>query len=151
MGRREVLNIAAYGYVYNGDPTKEHSIVVVPLYPLTCRLCHEVAGVLIPRGAFVLSNVPFFRLGDALDVLVIQEIRPGAARCAILWLACFPSSLFCSTMYTESFPVLFSMLAYHCFREQRFIVGACGSAWLPPRGHRISSSASRCSWQGSRI
>jgi hypothetical protein len=117
------LNIAEYGYAYSGDPTKEHNIVFFPLYPLTCRLCHVVTGLSIPLCAFLLSNVAFFFALVALDVLTTKELGPGAARCAILLLAFFPTSLFFSTMYTESFYLVFSVLAYRYFRERRFIVG----------------------------
>lgn len=121
------LTIAKDGYKYTGNPTKEHNIVFFPLYPLTCRLCHVLSGLSIPLCAFILSNVAFLGALIALDVLITQELGPKAARCAILLLAFFPWSFFFSTMYTGSFFLLFSVLAYLRFREQRFIAGGIWS------------------------
>jgi hypothetical protein len=121
------LNIAEYGYTYDGDPTHEQNVVFFPLYPLTCRLCHALTGLSIPLCAVVLSNVMFLIGLAALYVLTTRELGPEAARCTILLLAFFPTSLFFSTMYTEAFALAFSVLAYTAFRQQRFITGGIWS------------------------
>jgi Gpi18-like mannosyltransferase len=121
------LNIAEYGYAYNGDPTQEHNIVFFPLYPLTCRLCHMATGLSIPLCAVALSNGAFLIGLAALYALITWEIGPEVARCAILLLTFFPTSLFFSTMYTESFFLTFSVLAYTAFRQQRFLAGGIWS------------------------
>jgi Gpi18-like mannosyltransferase len=121
------LNIAEYGYAYNGDPTQEHNIVFFPLYPLACRLCHVATGVSIPLCAVVLSNGAFLIGLAALYALITWEIGPEVARYAILLLAFFPTSVFFSIMYTESFFLTFSVLAYTAFRQQRFIAGGIWS------------------------
>jgi Gpi18-like mannosyltransferase len=121
------LNIAEYGYAYNGDPTQEHNIVFFPLYPLACRLCHVATGVSIPLCAVVLSNGAFLIGLAALYALITWEIGPEVARYAILLLAFFPTSVFFSIMYTESFFLTFSVLAYTAFRQQRFLAGGIWS------------------------
>ena len=117
------MNIAQHGYAYNGDPTREHNIVFLPLYPVTCRLCHKVTGLSIPVCAVLLSNVAFLAGLLALYRLVAHELRPQVAQLTILLLAFFPTSLFFSSMYTESFYLLFAVLAYTAFRRQQFIQG----------------------------
>jgi Gpi18-like mannosyltransferase len=121
------LNIAEYGYAYDGDPTHEQNVVFFPLYPLACRLCHVVTRLSIPLCAVVLSNVMFLTGLAALYALTTWELGPEVARCAILLLAFFPASLFFSAMYTESFALAFSVLAYTAFRQQRFIAGGIWS------------------------
>src|SRR5262245_14791483 len=117
------LNIAEYGYTYDGNPTQEQNVVFFPLYPLTCRLCYTLTGLPIPLCAVILSNVMFLIGLAALYALTTWELGPEVARCTILLLAFFPTSLFFSTMYTEAFALAFSVLAYTAFRQQRFITG----------------------------
>jgi Gpi18-like mannosyltransferase len=121
------LNIAEYGYTYNGDPTQEHNIVFFPLYPFTCRLCHMATGLSIPLCAVALSNGAFLIGLAALYALITREVGPKVARCALLLLTFFPASLFFSTMYTEAFFLTFSVLAYTAFRQQRFLAGGLWS------------------------
>jgi mannosyltransferase PIG-V len=117
------MSIAQHGYAYNGDPTREHNIVFLPLYPVTCRVCHQLTGLSIPLCAVLLSNLAFLAGLHALYRLVARELRPEVAQLTILLLAFFPTSLFFSSMYTESFFLLFSVLAYTAFRRQHFIQG----------------------------
>ena len=117
------MGIAQYGYSYNGDPTREHNIVFLPLYPVACRVCHKLTGLSIPLCAVLLSNLAFLAGLLVLYRLVVRELRPQVAQLTILLLAFFPTSLFFSSMYTESFYLLFSVLAYAAFRQQQFIQG----------------------------
>jgi mannosyltransferase PIG-V len=117
------MSIAQHGYSYNGDPTREHNIVFLPLYPVTCRLCHEVLELSIPVCAVLLSNLAFLAGLHALYRLVARELRSRVAQLTILLLAFFPTSLFFSSMYTESCYLLFSVLAYTAFRRQQLIQG----------------------------
>lgn len=115
--------VAKYGYSYNGDPRQQQNIAFFPLYPLTCRLCRAVTGISISLCAVLLSNLAFLIGLAALYALVTWEIGSDVARSTTLLLAFFPASLFFSTMYTESFFLAFSVLAYAAFRKQRFIQG----------------------------
>jgi hypothetical protein len=117
------LHIAENGYSYNGNPRQQQDIAFFPLYPLTCRLCRAVTGISIPLCAVLLSNLAFLVGLVALYALVTWEIGSDVARSTTLLLAFFPASLFFSTMYTESFFLAFSVLAYVAFRKQRFVQG----------------------------
>lgn len=117
------LSIAMDGYTYNGNPSQEQNIGFFPLYPLTCRLCHAVTGLPIPLCAVLLSNLAFLIGLTALYTLIRWETNAEIARSATLLLAFFPASFFFSTMYTESFYLAFSVLAYSSFRKQRTIQG----------------------------
>jgi Mannosyltransferase (PIG-V) len=117
------LNIAQHGYSYNGNPAQQQNIVFLPLYPLTCRLCHLVTGISISVCAVLLSNLAFLIALAVLYILTAAELGPAVARCTVLLLAFFPASLFFSTMYTESFYLALSLLAYASFRQQRWLSG----------------------------
>jgi hypothetical protein len=121
------LNIAVHGYSYNGDPTQAQNIVFQPLYPLLCRQCSKVTGLSIPQCAIFLSNLAFLLGLWALYCLVRRELNAQVARHTIALLAFFPASLFFSSMYTESFYLCFSVLAFMAFRHQRFLQGGLWS------------------------
>jgi hypothetical protein len=115
--------VATNGYSYNGNPRQQQNIIFFPVYPLTCRLCRAVTGLSIPLCAFLLSNLALFAGLTAFHALATREIGPEGARAATLLLAFFPGSFFFSSMYTESFFLAFSVLAFSAFRKQRFILG----------------------------
>lgn len=117
------LSVAQKGYSYNGNPRQQQNINFFPLYPLTCRLCRAITGLSIPLCAFLLSNLAFFVGLTAFYALATREIGSEGARSATLLLAFFPGSFFFSTMYTESFFLAFSVLAFSAFRKQQFILG----------------------------
>lgn len=117
------LKVAKYGYSYNGNPRQQQNIAFFPLYPLACRLCRAVTGISIGLCAVLLSNLAFLVGLAALYALITWEIGSDVARSTTLLLAFFPASFFFSTMYTESFFLAFSVLAYAAFRKQRFIQG----------------------------
>ncbi len=119
------LTIAKDGYSYDGDPGRQQNIVFFPLYPLTCRLCHVITGVSVPLCGALLSNGAFLVALATLYVLVAGEVGSGTARLTLVLLAFFPGSLFFSTMYTESFYLLFSAQAFLAFQKERFILGGC--------------------------
>src|SRR5207249_3329914 len=60
-----------------------------------------------------------------LYVRVTGEVGSRTARLTLVLLAFYPSSLFFSTMYTESFYLLFSAQAFLAFQKERFILGGC--------------------------
>jgi Mannosyltransferase (PIG-V) len=117
------LTIAQHGYMYNGNPQQEQNIVFLPLYPLTCRLCHLGTGLSIPWCAVLLSHLAFLLALVLLYMLITRELGSAVARRAVLLLAFFPASLFFSTMYTEAFYLAFSLLAFSAFRQRRWLRG----------------------------
>jgi hypothetical protein len=117
------LTIARDGYAYDGDPTRQQNVAFFPLYPLTCRACHIATGLSIPLCGVLLSNLAFLVGLSALWALARREMDAPAARLTLLLLAFFPASLFFSTMYSESFYLAFSVLAYSAFRRQQFVRG----------------------------
>jgi len=132
------MSIANEGYSYDGNPRRQQNIAFFPIYPLTCRLCRTVTGLSIPTCAVLLSNIAFLIGLAALFSLITWEVGSDVARSAILLLAFFPASFFFSTMYAESFFLLFSVLAFTAFRRQKLIQGGmwAGLASAYPRdGH----------------
>ena len=121
------LSIATRGYSYDGNPEKQQNVVFFPLYPLTCRLCHAITGVSVPLCGVVLSNGALLGALATLYVLVTREVGAASARLTLVLLSFFPGSLFFSTMYTESFYLLFSAQAFLAFNRERFIL--CGG-WV---------------------
>jgi hypothetical protein len=121
------LSIAQHGYSYSGNPTQHHNIAFLPLYPLLCRMCYEVTGLSIPQCAILLSNLAFLLGLLALYRLVAGELNAKVARHTVWLLAFFPASFFFSSMYTESFYLFFSVLAFTAFRRQRFLQGGIWS------------------------
>lgn len=117
------MSIANQGYSYNGNPGQQQNVGFFPLYPLTCRLCNVATGMAIPVCAVLLSNIAFLAGLAALFALITWEVGPDVARSATLLLAFFPASFFFSTMYTESFFLLFSVLAFAAFRKKKLIEG----------------------------
>jgi Mannosyltransferase (PIG-V) len=120
------LDIAQHGYRYNGNPQQTQNIVFLPLYPLTCRLCHLSTGLSLPWCAVLLSHLAFLFALVLLYTLATRELGPAVARRTVLLLAFFPASLFFSTMYTEAYYLAFSLLAFSAFRQQRWV---CGGLW----------------------
>ena len=119
------LTIAKHGYSYDGHPGRQQNIAFFPLYPLTCRLCHVITGASVPLCGALLSNGAFLVALATLYVLVTGEVGSRTARLTLVLLAFFPGSLFFSTMYTESFYLLFSAQAFLAFQKERFILGGC--------------------------
>ena len=119
------LTIAKHGYSYDGHPGRQQNIAFFPLYPLTCRLCHVITGASVPLCGALLSNGAFLVALATLYVLVTGEVGSRSARLTLVLLAFFPGSLFFSTMYTESFYLLFSAQAFLAFQKERFILGGC--------------------------
>jgi hypothetical protein len=117
------LSIAQHGYAYNGDPHREHNLVFLPLYPLTCRLCHLGTGLSIPWCAVLLSHLAFLLGLALLYSLTTRELGPAVARRTVPLLAFFPASLFFSTMYTEAYYLALSLLAFRAFRQRRWLRG----------------------------
>ena len=119
------MTIANKGYSYDGDPRRQQNIAFFPLYPLTCRFCHVITGASVPLCGVLLSHGAFLIALATVYVLVAGEVGSRSARLTLVLLAFFPGSLFFSTMYTESFYLLFSAQAFLAFQKERFILGGC--------------------------
>jgi Mannosyltransferase (PIG-V) len=117
------MRIAEEGYRYNGNPREMQNIVFLPLYPLTCRLCHLGTGLSIPWCAVLLSNLACLLALALLYTLTTRELGPAVARRTVLLLAFFPGALFFSLMYTEAFYLVLSLLAFMAFRQERWVLG----------------------------
>jgi len=84
-----------------------------------------ITGASVPLCGALLSNGAFLVALATLYVLVTGEVGSRTARLTLVLLAFFPGSLFFSTMYTESFYLLFSAQAFLAFQKERFILGGC--------------------------
>lgn len=102
-----------------------------PLYPWTMRFVSEVFGVTPELAGWALSNVAFYAALVILYRLVRLEWGDGVARRSVWLLAFFPTAFYFSAVYSESFFLLFSVLAFYWARTGRWwqagLAAACAA------------------------
>ena len=111
--------IAEQGYDYHPATT-----AFWPLYPWTMKLVSnllvirpEVAGYFLANLAFLVALVFFHRL-------VAREWGDGVARRATVLLAFFPTAFYFNAVYSESFFLLFTVLAFYWAKGGRWWLAA---------------------------
>ncbi len=127
-------NIVTQGYQY-AVGNKQNNIVFFPIYPLIVGLFVSM-GIPFNITGTVLSNTIF--LADLL--IFYQWIRQLYDRSVARWttavIAWLPMSLFCSLTYTESFFLLFTIVALYTFENQQYVwaslFGMFATATRPP-------------------
>lgn len=100
--------IANEGYDYHSAST-----AFWPLYPWSMRVVSDILFIRVETAGLILSNVAFFLALVVFYRLVTHTwSRPVADR-AIWLLAFFPTAYYFSAVYSESFFLLFTLLAYY--------------------------------------
>lgn len=96
------LNIAAFGYSWDGDWTRQQSVVFFPAFPMTARVVARVLGInmllaawLVAVAAFAGAMLFFIRLARAY-------LDARSASHAAWLLASYPFAIFFSAAYSES-------------------------------------------------
>ena len=115
--------IAERGYDYHPAST-----AFWPLYPWTMRATAEFFGIYVETAGVMLSNLAFFAALVVLYRLVKREWGEGAARRSVVLLAFFPTAYYFSSVYSESFFLLFSLLTFYWAKEKRWwLAGLAGA------------------------
>jgi hypothetical protein len=100
--------IAIEGYDYHPAAT-----AFWPLYPWSMRLVSDIFFIRIETAGLILANVAFFLALVIFHRLVSQTWNRAVANRAIWLLAFFPTAYYFSAVYSESFFLLFCLLAYY--------------------------------------
>lgn len=107
--------IAIEGYDYHPAAT-----AFWPLYPWSMRVVSAVLPLRTETAGWLLANIAFVAALVVLYRLARLEWGEGVARRAVLLLALFPTAYYFSAVYSESFFLLFSLLAFYWARTGRW-------------------------------
>lgn len=100
--------IATEGYDYHPAST-----AFWPLYPWSMRAVADLFAIRVETAGLLLANLAFFLALVVFQRLVRREWGAGVATRAVWLLAFFPTAFYFSAVYSESFFLLFSVLAFY--------------------------------------
>lgn len=112
------MSIASEGYQW--VPGDQSNVAFFPLYPLTVRLLGVVMGGRYLLAGLFLSSAYLLGGMAYLYRLVRDDFGEEIAGRAVLLLAIFPTSVFFSTLYTESLFLMTSVAAFYYARRGRW-------------------------------
>ena len=107
--------IAEYGYRAHPATT-----AFWPLFPWTMTFLSDAFYLRVETSALLLANVAFFGALTVLYRLVRLEWDADVARRAIWLVAFFPTAFYFSAAYSESFFLLFTLLAFYWARTGKW-------------------------------
>lgn len=123
------VDIARSGYQY--EPGKPSNAAFFPLYPAAIRIIHAIfllpssdywwlaTGILLSNTC-LLAGLLYFR------ALLVMDVTPALAARAILYLLIFPTTLFLSSVYTESLFFATTLAAFYYARKEKWLfAGIC--------------------------
>lgn len=99
--------IAVEGYDYHPAST-----AFWPLYPWSMRVVSDLFAIRVETAGLILANLAFFLALVVFHRLVKREWGHDVANRALWLLAFFPTAFYFSAVYSESFFLLFSLLAF---------------------------------------
>jgi Mannosyltransferase (PIG-V) len=111
-------NIVTKGYTYITS-NKQSNIAFFPMYPLIVWLFvyigvpFDIAGTILSNAAFLVALLIFYKW-------ISEQYSQSIARWATAVMTWFPLSLFCSLTYTESFFLLFTIVALSTFEKRQY-------------------------------
>ena len=100
--------IASEGYDYHPATT-----AFWPLYPMSMRVLSDILDTRVETAGVLLANLAFFFALIVFQRLVRREWGNEIANRALWLLAFFPTAFYFSAVYSESFFLLFSLLAFY--------------------------------------
>lgn len=123
------LDIATEGYSY--APGTYSNVPFFPLYPALIGLVLTVIGrVDVQTGAlvgFVIANIALFIALTYLTALVARDLGLSTARRTVIYVLCFPTTLFLSAVYAESlFLATGAATLYHARQGEWYRAGLAG-------------------------
>ncbi|HEY9766506.1 MAG TPA: mannosyltransferase family protein [Chroococcales cyanobacterium] len=115
------LDIVKNGYHYVGGQQTAFNVAFFPLYPLSIKLLSQATHLSAPLVGLFLSNL-FLWMALALFHRLVSEEFEGMAGRATFFLAFFPTTVFFSSLYTESLFLLLSLLSFRALRKKKFLL-----------------------------
>jgi hypothetical protein len=100
--------IATEGYGYH-----EATTAFFPLFPWSIRFVASVLAINVEIAGYILANLAFLFALIFLYRLVDREWGDGVARRTTILLASFPLAFYFTAVYSESFFLLFTVLAFY--------------------------------------
>jgi len=100
--------IATEGYDYHPAAT-----AFWPLYPWSMRVLSDLLFLRVETAGLILANLAFFAALVVFQRLVKREWGAAVANRSLWLLAFFPTAFYFSAVYSESFFLLFSLLAFY--------------------------------------
>jgi hypothetical protein len=135
------LDIAAYGYRYNGNPQEMQNIVFFPGYPILFHVAARILPISLPFSAVFVSNLCAAGAIVLLFRLVARRWNEDTAFFTVAAVSFFPASLFLSAAYAEGAGLLFTVAAfYFLFRGRIALAAACAgcSSGIRPLGFLLA-------------
>lgn len=129
------LDIANYGYRYNGNPLQMQSIVFFPGYPILGGVAARILPISVPFSMVFVSNLCAAVAVALLFRLVARLWDQDTALITVAAVCLFPASLFLSAGYSEGAALLFTVAAFAFLFRGRIALAAicagCLSATRP--------------------
>ncbi|MHB0867178.1 MAG: mannosyltransferase family protein [Thermoleophilia bacterium] len=117
------MSIAADGYQWLVDD--QSNVAFFPLYPMAVRALGLILGSRYLIAGLALSSL--FLCGGMLFMyrLIRDEFGADIAGRAVLLMAIFPTSVFFTTMYSESLFLMTSVATFYYARRDRWLAAGC--------------------------
>ncbi|MFA6001956.1 MAG: mannosyltransferase family protein [Thermoleophilia bacterium] len=112
------MSIARYGYPWVID--EQSNVAFFPLYPLATKGLGLILGGRLLLAGLILSSAFLFGGMVYLYKLVKVDYGDKIAGRAVLLLGIFPTSIFFTTMYTESLFLMTSVASFYYARKGRW-------------------------------
>ncbi|HBN09264.1 MAG TPA: hypothetical protein DD435_11675 [Cyanobacteria bacterium UBA8530] len=121
------LDIINNGYHYAGGQQTAFNVAFFPLYPLSVKLLSQATHLSAPLVGLFLSNLFLWMALALFHFLVSEESEKsekfeGLANRATFFLAFFPTTVFFSSLYTESLFLLLTLLSFRALRKKKFLL-----------------------------
>jgi len=113
------LWIAEHGYDYR--PSGQQPANFFPLYPMLIRALHKLSGISTPWSGIIISNLALLAALHTLNKAIRSDHGPEVAEKTLTYLVIFPSSIFFSSVYTESLFLFLSACSLYQMRQDRWL------------------------------
>jgi hypothetical protein len=120
------LSVAEHGYDYQLMPG-QHPAAFFPLYPILIKTLHSLTRISLPWSGIIISNLALLAALHTISKAIESDHGREVAERTLIYLAIFPTSLFFSTIYTES---LFLFLAASSLCQMRRDHWLRSSPWV---------------------
>jgi len=112
--------IAAFGYKWDGDWTRQQSVVFFPAFPMAARVVARVLGIHVLYAAWLVSFAAFAAAMLCFVRLARAHLDTRSASDAAWLLAAYPFAVYFSAAYSESLFLLTMCGMFLAVQEQRF-------------------------------
>ena len=111
--------IAAFGYRWDGDWTRQQSVVFFPAFPMAARVVARLLGMHVLYAAWLVSFVAFAGAMLFFIRLARAHLDTRSASDAVWFLASYPFAIYFSAAYSESLFLLTMCGMFLAVHEQR--------------------------------